>query len=157
MRIRPRGPADEARVKAFLARQDALLNARRGEAVPAMDHPALVAEEAGEIAGVLTYVITGESCEVLTLHSEKRWAGVGTALLQEVERVARQRGCRRLWLVTTNDNVDALRFYQRRGLRISDLRIGAVEESRARLKPQIPEIGAYGIPLRDEIELSKDL
>ena len=62
-----------------------------------------------------------------------------------------------MWLVTTNDNVDALRFYQRRGLRISGLRIGAVDESRARLKPQIPEIGAYGIPLRDEIELSKEL
>ena len=157
MRIRSRGPADEERVKGFLERQDALLNARRGEVVAAMDHPALVADEAGEIAGVLTYVITGEACEVLTLHSEKRWAGVGTALLQEVERVARGRGCRRLWLVTTNDNVDALRFYQRRGLRISGLRIGAVDESRARLKPEIPEIGAYGIPLRDEIELSKDL
>ena len=157
MRVRPRGQADEHSVEDFLRRQDALLNARRGEVVPAMDHPALVAEDAGRIAGVLTYVIRGDECEVLTLHSEQRWAGVGTALLREVERLAREQGCRKVWLVTTNDNVDALRFYQRRGLRIYAVRIGAVDEARARLKAQIPEVGAYGIPLRDEIELSKDL
>ena len=66
-------------------------------------------------------------------------------------------GCTRLWLVTTNDNVDALRFYQRRGFRLARLRAGAVDESRATLKPEIPTSGSYGIPLRDELELEMDL
>lgn len=53
--------------------------------------------------------------------------------------------------MTTND--EALRFYQRRGFRLSALRTGAVDESRSRLKPQIPTAGDFGIPVRDEIEL----
>ena len=71
--------------------------------------------------------------------------------------MARDAGCTRLWLVTTNDNVDALRFYQRRGFRLRALRPGAVDEARRELKPEIPEIGDHGIPLRDELELELDL
>jgi hypothetical protein len=57
-----------------------------------------------------------------------------------------------VWLVTTNDNLDALRFYQRRGLRLVAVHAGAVDEAR-RLKPEIARVGEYGIPIRDEIEL----
>jgi hypothetical protein len=59
----------------------------------------------------------------------------------------------RIWLVTTNDNLEALRFYQRRGFVLSRLRPGAVDKSRASLKPQISTTGEFGIPIRDEIEL----
>ena len=69
----------------------------------------------------------------------------------------REHGLRRLWVLTTNDNVDALRFYQRRGFRLSALRPGAVDEARRQLKPEIPELGEYGIPIRDEIELEMPL
>jgi hypothetical protein len=58
-------------------------------------------------------------------------------------------------VITTNDNLDALRFYQRRGFRLAALHRGAVDDSRARLKPQIPPIGDHGIKLRDELELEK--
>jgi hypothetical protein len=58
-----------------------------------------------------------------------------------------------VWVVTTNDNVDALRFYQRRGYRLASVDAGAVDRARAALKPAIPEVGAHGIPLRDELEL----
>jgi Acetyltransferase (GNAT) family len=68
---------------------------------------------------------------------------------------AARHGCARLWLVTTNDNVDALRFYQRHGFRLAAVHRGAVDDSRGRLKPEIPVVGAYGMPLRDEIELEK--
>ena len=66
---------------------------------------------------------------------------------------------RRAWLparglTTTNDNVDALRFYQRHGFRLVELRPGAVDAAR-RLKPEIPATGAHGIPLRDELELER--
>ena len=71
-------------------------------------------------------------------------------------RAARQAaGCTRLWVITTNDNVNALRFYQRRGFCLVTVHRGAVDRSRATLKPEIPAAGAYGIPLRDEIELEK--
>ena len=70
-----------------------------------------------------------------------------------MREAARDAGCTRLRVVTTNDNVDALRFYQRRGFRMARLRPGAVDRSRALLKPTIPETGDYGIPLSDELEL----
>jgi hypothetical protein len=60
-------------------------------------------------------------------------------------------------VITTNDNVDALRFYQRRGFRLAALHQGAVDDSRARLKPEIPEIGEHRIPLRDELDLELEL
>jgi ribosomal protein S18 acetylase RimI-like enzyme len=57
-------------------------------------------------------------------------------------------------VTTTNDNLNALRFYQRRGFRIMGVHPGAVNEAR-RLKPSIPAIGAYGIPICDEIDLER--
>jgi GNAT superfamily N-acetyltransferase len=113
----------------------------------------LVAETSDGAVGLLTYIVDGEACEVLTLHAVRQWAGAGSALIAAVRAVAAEQGCRRLWLVTTNDNVDALRFYQRRGFRLAAVRPGLVDEARRTLKPEIPETGAYGIPLRDEIEL----
>jgi len=106
-----------------------------------------------ELVGVATYVVDGNACELLTLHAETRFSGVGTALVEAVRRRALDAGCGLLWVVTTNDNLDALRFYQRRGFRLARLRTGAVDRSRATVKPEIPAIGDHGIPLCDEIEL----
>lgn len=154
MQIRDRAIADEPAVRAFLAERHSLRVARRGELLDPPRHPALLAELDGRLAGVLTYRLAdGQECEVLTLHAAVRWAGVGSALVAAAARVARAAGRSRLWLVTTNDNVDALRFYQRRGFRLVALRPGAVDASRATLKPEIPSTGEYGIPLRDELEL----
>jgi GNAT superfamily N-acetyltransferase len=149
---------DDPAVRAFLESHGAASAARRGELVDALARPAIVATAGdGSVAGVLTYDIAGDACEILTLHVEAQWGGTGTALIDAVTGIAVAAGCRRLWVLTTNDNVDALRFYQRRGLRLSALRPGAVNESRRTLKPQIPPTGNYGIPLSDEIELSMDL
>jgi ribosomal protein S18 acetylase RimI-like enzyme len=156
-RIRAAEPDDRPALEPFLARWHSLRVARREELVHAFDHPMLVAEQGGRLVGVLTYVVAGADCEVLTLHVDDRRRGLGSALIAEVKDIARRAGCRRLWVMTTNDNVDALRFYQRRGFRFSVVRPGAVDESRARLKPEIPEIGNHGIPIRDEIELAQEL
>jgi ribosomal protein S18 acetylase RimI-like enzyme len=161
MNLREGRAADRPAVGAFLARRGASRVARRNELVDPLDHPALLAEDrqGGRLLGVLTYVVDRDraQCEVLTIHTVQQWRGVGTALLQLVEQVAARQACRRLWLITTNDNVDALRFYQRRGFRLAALHRGAVDDSRARLKPEIPTVGDYGIPLRDELELDKRL
>ena len=76
--------------------------------------------------------------EILTLHAADPWQGAGTALIAAARTVAGAIGADRLWLITTNDNLDALRFYQRRGLRLVRLHAGAVDRSRAALKPSIP-------------------
>jgi GNAT superfamily N-acetyltransferase len=155
MLVRPRTPADEPVVADLLRRRYSERVARLRRLERPLDHPGLVAEQGGKLAGVLTYVIGEDSCEILTLHATERWRGAGTALLAEVEELARQRGRRRLWVLTTNDNLDALRFYQRRGFRLAELYPGAVQDARVRLKPEIPASGNHGIPIRDEIVLDK--
>ena len=158
VKVRPREAADRAAAQAFLARHNSLWVARLGELVHPLDHPALVAETAGgRLLGMLTYVPGRDwkQCEVLTLHADEQWHGTGTALIEAVRLLARRQGCTRLWVITTNDNVDALRFYQRRGFRVVMVHRGAVDRNRAGLKPEIPQVGAYGIPIRDEIELEQ--
>jgi GNAT superfamily N-acetyltransferase len=159
VKIRPREPAGQAAAQAFLARHNSLRAARLGELVHPLDHPALVAEGAGgHLLGMLTYVPShdGRQCEILTLHADEQWRGAGTALIEAAGQLARQQGRTRLWVITTNDNVDAPRFYQRRGFCLVAVHRGAVDRSRARLKPEIPAVGVYGIPLRDEIELESN-
>jgi ribosomal protein S18 acetylase RimI-like enzyme len=112
--------------------------------------------EDGAVAGVVTYLIEGDACEVVSIDAVVRFDGVGTALLEAACEAAAAAGCQRVRLITTNDNVDALRFYQRRGFALSELRPGAIEESR-RVKPQIPLVGAHGIPIRDELVLVREL
>jgi len=128
----------------------------RGRVHDAASLPGIVAVEDGQPLGLLTYRIDGEACEVVTLNALSSGKGIGTSLLASVETIARNVGCGRVWLVTTNDNTPAIRFYQRRGYLISALHRGAVNQSR-KLKPEIPELGVDGIPIRDEIELEKAL
>jgi GNAT superfamily N-acetyltransferase len=155
--LAPSRPEDRPALKVFLRDHNSLRVARRAELVDALDHPAVLAWSEGRLVGAATYAIDGDACEVLTLHAGVRFTGTGSALLAALKEVARDAGCRRLWVVTTNDNVDALRFYQRRGFRLTALRCGAVDQARLTLKPQIPVTGDYGIPIRDEIELAQDL
>jgi GNAT superfamily N-acetyltransferase len=114
--------------------------------------PAFVALLERDPAGIATYQIKAVECELVTLDAFVEGRGVGSALLEAVAARARRHRCRRLWLVTTNDSLSALRFYQRRGLRLVALRRDAVAEART-LKPEIPAMGDEGIPIRDEIEL----
>jgi ribosomal protein S18 acetylase RimI-like enzyme len=113
--------------------------------------PALIAGRGGERLGLLTYREHGDQCEVVTFDAIAPHGGVGTALLGELVRRMRGR-VRRVWLITTNDNLAALRFYQRRGFALAALHPRAIEVSR-RLKPSIPPVGHDGIPIRDELEL----
>lgn len=115
-----------------------------------------VAHLAGQVVGLVTYRITGNECEITSLDSLQEGLGVGTRLIDAVKEASRRAGCSRLFLITTNDNTHALRFYQRRGFRLFALYRNAVEESR-KIKPEIPFVGNDGIPIRDEIELEYNL
>jgi len=114
--------------------------------------PGFVAVDGDEWLGLLTHHIDGDACEIITINCVRPNAGIGTALIAAVKQVAQQADCRRLWLITTNDNTAALRFYQKRGFRLAALHADAVARSR-RIKPEIPAIGNDGIPIRDEIEM----
>jgi DNA-3-methyladenine glycosylase I len=107
---------------------------------------------AGFVAGLITYSIEGPDCEIVSIDSLMERVGIGSALIQSVLEAARAQGCRRVWLITTNDNTPALRFYQRRGFRLVAVHRGAVDQAR-RIKPQISLLGIDGIPIHDEIEL----
>jgi len=115
-----------------------------------------VAEDEGEVVGLLTYHVEGSMCEIGTLDSQREGRGISVALIEAVKVAARQAGCRRLWLITTNDNTHALRFYQKRGFCLVAVHRDAVAASRA-IKPEIPLIGNDGIPIRDEVELEMSL
>ena len=114
--------------------------------------PGFKAIYTGDKVGLITYNITGDSCEIVTLDSTRPFSGVGTALIEAVKDTATNSGCKRLWLITTNDNTNALRFYQKRGFVLVAVHRNALDLSR-KLKPEIPLIGNDGIPIRDEIEL----
>jgi len=180
MRIREKEPKDQQAVEDLLRGSWAsTMVVAHSTEYDAATLPAIVAEDdKGEISGVLTYVTGSDGLEVVSLDARERHRGIGTALLEAAKQKAAGQstaargatgrdtaardthardtdgaeGGGRLWLITTNDNLDALRFYQRRGLRITAVAAGAVDEAR-KIKPDIPLLGDHGIPIRDEITL----
>jgi ribosomal protein S18 acetylase RimI-like enzyme len=129
----------------------------RGRKLYPAELPGFLAEGSeGKVVGLLTYEVVGDQFEVVTLDAFTQWSGIGTALMKAAEDAARKAGCRRLWLITTNDNLEAIRFYQRRGLTLAAVHVNALAQSR-KLKPQIPTVGCFGIPMRDEVELEMPL
>lgn len=123
-----------------------------GELVAADTLPGFVAWLDDRPVGLATYRIREDACELVTLDSLVEGRGVGSALIAAVRKAATEARCWRLWLITTNDNLPALRFYQKRGFALVAVHRNALERSR-QLKPSIPLVGLDGIPLRDEIEL----
>ncbi|HEX2884094.1 MAG TPA: GNAT family N-acetyltransferase [Candidatus Limnocylindria bacterium] len=127
--------------------------ARLGELLDPLEHEGIVAERDGRPVALLTVHESERGLEVLTLHSEVEGIGAGSRLLETALRVAVASEAPRLWLVTTNDNLPAIRWYLRRGMRVVAVHPNAVEADRA-LKPQIPAVNpGNGIPIRDYVEL----
>jgi GNAT superfamily N-acetyltransferase len=124
----------------------------RGKIHQADQLPGFVAIQKEKPIGLITYKIIGEQCEIISLNSLLEGKGAGSALINAVKKMAIKARCQRLWLITTNDNTAALRFWQKRGFKLSAVHRNAVEKSR-QLKPEIPLTGNDGIPIRDEIEL----
>ncbi len=155
--VRSLAPEDREWVEKFIIeRWGAEIVVGHGIIYRPAEHPGFVAIHEGQKMGLVTYDIAGESCEIVSIDSTNSSIGIGTALIEAVKKIAREAKCKRLWLITTNDNLNALRFYQKRGFVLVAVHRNALELSR-RLKPEIPLVGAEGIPLRDEIELEMAL
>ncbi len=111
-----------------------------------------IAENKREVAGICLYNIKNDECEIVLLEAFSQYQGIGTGLLEKMRDKSREEKWQRIWLITTNDNIDALRFYQKRGFELVKIYRNEMAKSRI-IKPTIPERGNYGIPIRDEIEL----
>ena len=151
--IRPTEPEDADWIEQFTIQHSyAPFVVAHGELYYPHELYGFVAESGDDCLGLITYRLDGTECEIVTLDSDLENHGVGTALLETVVAEARAIGCVRLWLITTNDNLRALGFYQKRGFELVEIHRNALDRSRE-IKPQIPLVGPSGIPLRDEIEL----
>jgi ribosomal protein S18 acetylase RimI-like enzyme len=127
-----------------------------GECLFPADLPGFACTQNGQVLGLIIYRIQKEACEVVSLDSLREREGIGSALLNAVIATARRQNCRNVWLVTTNDNLHALGFYQKRDFHLTAVFPGAVTDAR-KTKPSIPLIGLNGIPLTDELVLTRCL
>ena len=116
----------------------------------------IATDKAGEIRGMITYFTHQDRIEIISFNSLIEKKGIGSRLLFEVEMVSRAKGLKKITVITTNDNIDALRFYQRKGYRLTRVIEDAVDLAREH-KPDIPKIGHYHIPICDELILTKKL
>jgi len=131
----------------------------RGKVIDATQIPRIVARDShGKLVGLLTYRIDLENhdCELVSINSEIEGNGIGTKLINLLEAEAKAERCKRIWLITTNDNPEAAAFYVKRGYRLTKVHRNALKKSRE-LKPQIPQVGKHGIPLLDEWEFEKQI
>ncbi len=152
MDVRPLREADRARARAWLREHWQESMAAHGELFFPAEHEGFVA---GEWEGLLTYRVDGGRCEVTVLKALREGEGIGSALLDAAVGAARDAGCRDLWLITTNDNLLALAWYERKGFTVAEVREGAVDRARDTLKPSIPTHNPEtGLPISDEIVLS---
>lgn len=157
MEIQRISPENRRRVNRFLTQHwFSTEMAVHGEVIDMTGLPGFAAMEAEKVIGLVTFRITGSACEIVSLDSVEEGKGVGTALLDKAVSAAAEANCKKVFLITTNDNLNALRFYQKRGFDLVRLYRNAIDVSR-RLKPSIPLVGDYGIPLRHELELERVL
>ncbi len=126
------------------------------EMIDASRLPGYTAWAGDELVGLVTLIKREAEWEILTLDSLNRWHGVGSQLLDAVIQEARASGIKRLTVRTSNDNLDAFRFYQRRGFRLERIGFGVIDEEREQ-KPDIPLRGDYGIEIHDEVFFGRSI
>jgi ribosomal protein S18 acetylase RimI-like enzyme len=157
IQIRPKTAADAEWAEGFLKKQangtylPELANETRSSTLHGW-----VAEIKDEPVGLLLCNYQGDVCHIVSLNVLRKRMGIGESLLNRLESEARAKGCKKLTCVIGNDNLNALRFLQKRAFRLAELRIGAIDAQRKQ-NPTIQLTGEHGIPLRDELILEKVL
>ena len=151
--VRQIEPGDRDWVRSFLGQHFGSTKVvSRGIVHQADDLPRFIAILRGESSALLTYCVMNGELEVVSLHASIAGRGLGSRLLAAARHRARDLRCRRLWLITTNDNEPAITFYSRCGMHLVTVHRGAIAESR-KLKPEISYFGVGGRPIEDEIEV----
>ncbi len=128
----------------------------KGKTYRALDYPGYIALDNDEVIGLIIYRIEDKECEILSIDSLSENKGVGSMLLEKVVKVSSDYCCNRIWLITSNDNTKAMRFYQKRGFEFKAIHLNAIKAAR-KIKPQIPQIGYDDIPIKHEIEMELKL
>jgi ribosomal protein S18 acetylase RimI-like enzyme len=155
--IAPLEPADRDWVKSIVIREwGADLVVVHQETFYPDQLPGFKTTDKGEITGLITYKVTDKECEIITLNSFRTREGIGTALIKAAETIAKAQNCRICRLVTTNNNLNAIDFYQKLGFSIVKVDRGAVNLAR-KIKPSIPLMDENGTPITDEITLEKQI
>jgi ribosomal protein S18 acetylase RimI-like enzyme len=154
--VRPSEPKDRTAIVELFERDFGYTSiVSFGEEVKIEGEPALVAWMKGELAGALVYRLLPDALLILALATDPMWqrSGVGGHLVAEAEAVARAKGLKRVRVSTTNDNLPALYFYQRRQYHLTGVVAGGMI---AHVKEPDSK-GFGGIPLRDELRLERHL
>lgn len=152
MKVQPITPTYRGKVNEILKKEwDCPPNVSRGRAIDTTTLEGFVFLENGKIEGIVTYEIENNACEIVTLISLTENKGIATALIEATKSAAKENACTRLWLITSNDNTSAIRFYQKKGFAWVATHINAIDAARE-IKPSIPLIGTDGIPVMHEIE-----
>ncbi len=157
--LRPLRRQDEETAEALLdAEMAGRMQARLDEVHDVLAFPGLAAWVGYLLVGIATHRRDGKRVELASIAVARgfRGRGIGVVLVDAVASTLAAEGADCLWLVTTNDNLDALRLYQRHRFRLTELRVGAVDRARS-LKPTIPVFGCHGIPVHDELVLARCL
>jgi ribosomal protein S18 acetylase RimI-like enzyme len=148
----PVSPHNRQRINAFIKQHwfttEMII---RGEIVGMTRVEGIAAMDSDEIAGLITFRIRDGICEITSLDSLREGQGIGTALLEQVIAIAKENNCLKISLTTTNDNINAIGFYQKRGFDLVKLHHDSINHSR-KLKPEIPLTGQNGIPIKHELE-----
>ncbi len=158
IQIRPKTAADAEWAANFLKQQSiyAHTSLDRDAINDILKLPAFIAEVDGEPTGLVVYQYQNDVCHIVSFHVSRKRMGVGESLLKHLESEASRKACKKLQCIITNDNLNALRFLQKRAFHLTEVRVGAIE-ARRKQNPTIQLTGEYGIPLCDEWLLEKDL
>jgi len=157
MTIRPIGEEDREFVRIlFKEYWGSTQMVTQGRLLHCDDLPGLIAWDGIKPIGLITYLFEGEVCELISLNSIVEGRGIATALIEEVMEMASDAGCSKISVETSNDNLDAMQFYMKRGFRLVKVHLDAIAEAR-KIKPEIPVVGNYGIELKDAFEFEMKL
>lgn len=121
-------------------------------------HPGAIAVQGDQRAGAIIWSDGGEERRFLALWSKFEGLGTGRALLEHGMEAARLAGCQIFRIATTNDNLRALKLYQRAGFRIERIHVGGfanVLETKGMTSAPLP-VGQNGIVIRDIVHLVRD-
>ncbi|KAA3616867.1 MAG: GNAT family N-acetyltransferase [Calditrichaeota bacterium] len=145
-------PEDSTFIESFIADSwGSTMSVSRGRIFDTVALPGFIYIKNKRVIGLVTYNIEKDNCEIVTLNSLQNNRGLATQLIMKVIEKAKENDCKRVWLITTNDNTYAIRFYQKRGFEWVGFYKDSMNESR-NLKPEIPEFGVDRIPIKHEIE-----